>query len=138
MKVKRQKFPTIMAAVVVGGMLSWAGAAGVNAQGTTGGPKPGKALWTDYWGMSKEIQGTVDTIIFTQSKNTAAGDPYHNYPHYVPEGSRIVSYSMSTKQLKVLTEDFSTAFDPCVYWDGKKFTFAGINKKGGGCQIWEM
>ena len=138
MKGKRQKFTTIMAAVVVGGMLSWAGAAGVEAQVTTGGPKPGKALWTDYWGMSKEIQGTVDTIIFTQSKNTAAGDPYHNYPHYVPEGSRIVSYNMSTKQLKVLTEDFSTAFDPCVYWDGKKFTFAGINKKGGGCQIWEM
>ncbi|MCK6470089.1 MAG: hypothetical protein L6Q53_18145, partial [Candidatus Brocadia sinica] len=104
----------------------------------TGGSKQGKALWTDYSGMSKEVQGPVDVILFTQSPRTAKGDPYQNYPHYVSEGSRIVSYNLKTKELKVLTNDFASAFDPCTYWDGKKFAFAGIHKNGGGCQIWEM
>lgn len=103
-----------------------------------GGAKPGKALWTDYWGMSKEVQGPVDTILFVQSKPTASGDPYHSYPYYVPSESRIASYNVNTKQLNVLTKDFQCAFDPCTYWDGSKFLFAGIHKKGGGCQIWEM
>ena len=33
------------------------------------------------------------------------------------EGSRIVSYNLNTKELKVLIGDFATAFDPCTYWD---------------------
>lgn len=102
-----------------------------------GSANPGKALFTDYWGMSQELQGSVDTVIFTQSKPTASGDPYHNYPYYVPEDSRIVSYNIKSKQLKVLTEGFKCAFDPCTYWDGSKFLFAGI-KSGNDCQIWEM
>ena len=35
---------------------------------TFGGITPDKAYFTDYWGKSQEVQGTVDSIIFTQSK----------------------------------------------------------------------
>ena len=55
-----------------------------------------------------------------------------------PGGRKIVSYGLKAKELKVLTNDFAAAFDPCTYWDGEKFTFAGVHKKGGGCRIWEM
>ncbi|MGR3220836.1 MAG: hydrazine synthase subunit alpha [Candidatus Anammoxibacter sp.] len=102
-----------------------------------GSGTPDKALYTDYWGVSQEIQGTIDTIVFTQSKPTVTGDPYHNYPYYIPEGSRIVSYNMKSKQLKVLTEGFNSAFDPCTSWDGSKFLFAG-SKSGKNVQIWEI
>jgi len=104
-----------------------------------GGSKPGKALWTDYWGTSKELQGNVSQIIFTQSPKTAAGDPYHKYPNNVSEGSRIASLDLSSKQVKVLTEGFSTASDPCIYWEPSKFVFAGTKKgASGGQQLWEM
>ena len=99
-----------------------------------GSGKPDKALFTDYWGRSQEVQGTIDTIVFTQSKPTVTGDPYHNYPYYIPEGSRIVSYNVKSKQLKVLTEGFNSAFDPCTYWDGSKLLFAG-SKSGKMCRF---
>ncbi|MCE7866707.1 MAG: hypothetical protein DYG83_07740 [Candidatus Brocadia sp. AMX2] len=127
----------VMASALIAGALV-CGDIFASNQVMTGGSKQGKALWTDYCGMSKEVQGPVDVVLFTQSPRTAKGDPYQNYPHYVSEGSRIVSFNLKTKELKVLTNDFASAFDPCTYWDGKKFTFAGIHKKGGGCQIWEM
>src|SRR3989304_4955958 len=73
-----------------------------------------------------------------QATRAAEGYPYQDVSSHCAEGSRIVSYGLKTKELKVLTGDFATAFDPCTYWDGKKFTFAGVHKKGGGCQIWEM
>ncbi|MEE9515060.1 MAG: hypothetical protein V3V54_03425 [Candidatus Brocadiales bacterium] len=119
--------------LTVAGVCGSASAANVNI----GGPKPGKAWYTDYWGISKEWQGDVSSILFTQSKKTAAGDPYHQYPNYLPEGSRIVSMDLGGKQVKVLTSGFSTAFDPCTDWDGKRFAFAGT-KGGGHTQIWEM
>jgi len=102
-----------------------------------GGVTPDKAYFTDYWGKSQEVQGTIDNIVFTQSKQTSDGDPYHSYPYYIPEGSRIVSYNTSSKKIKVLTEGFQTAFDPCTYWDGSKMIFAGI-KTGKNVQIWEI
>ncbi len=119
--------------IVLGLFCSVAFSAPIN----TGSGKPDKALYTDYWGMSTEVQGNVDSIVFTQSKPTAAGDPYHNYPYYVPEESRIVSYNIKSKELKVLTEGFKCAFDPCTYWDGSKLLFAGV-KSGNDCQIWEI
>ncbi len=136
--MSNKRVSVAMASALVAGALVCGEIFAANNQVMTGGSKPGKALWTDYSGMSKEVQGPVDTILFTQSPRTEKGDPYHNYPHYVSEGSRIVSLNLKTKELKVLTGDFASAFDPCTYWDGKKFTFAGIHKKGGGCQIWEM
>ncbi|MCF6150685.1 MAG: hypothetical protein E3K37_18815 [Candidatus Kuenenia sp.] len=133
----KRKLGVIASAFVAGALVC--GSTLVNAEPVmTGGPVQGKALWTDYCGMSKEVQGPVNQILFTQSPRTVKGDPYQNYPHYIPEGSRIALYDLNTRELKVLTNDFATAFDPCTYWDGKKFAFAGVHKKGGGCQIWEM
>lgn len=135
--MKRRLLLKTMTMLAAGLVILWS--LDSSAQVMVGGPKPGKALWTDFWGMSKEIQGKVSTVIFTQSPKTAAGDPYHRYPDYVPEGSRICSIDLGSKQSKVLTEGFSTAFDPCVYWDAKKFVFAGIQKgASGGPQLWEM
>ena len=136
--MSKRKIGGVMASAFIAGVLVCGSIFASGNQVMTGGSKQGKALWTDYCGMSKEVQGPVDVLLFTQSPRTAKGDPYQNYPHYVPEGSRIVSYGLKAKELKVLTNDFATAFDPCTYWDGKKFTFAGVHKKGGGCQIWEM
>ena len=127
-----------MASAFIAGALVCGSIFASGNQVMVGGSKQGKALWTDYSGMSKEVQGPVDALLFTQSPRTAKGDPYQSYPHYVPEGSRVVLYNLKTKELKVLTNDFASAFDPCTYWDGKKFAFAGVHKKGGGCQIWEM
>jgi len=133
----KRKLGIIASAFVAGALVC--GSTLVNAEPVmTGGPVQGKALWTDYCGMSKEVQGPVNQILFTQSPRTAKGDPYQNYPHYIPEGSRIALYDLNSRELKVLTNDFATAFDPCTYWNGKKFAFAGVHKKGGGCQIWEM
>ena len=134
--MSKRKIGGVMASAFIAGALVCGSIFASGNQVMVGGSKQGKALWTDYSGTSKEVQGPVDTILFTQSLRTAKGDPYQNYPHYVPEGSRIVSYNLNTKELKVLTGDFASAFDPCTYWDGKKFTFAGVHKKGGGCQIW--
>ncbi|ODS33869.1 MAG: hydrazine synthase alpha subunit [Candidatus Scalindua rubra] len=108
------------------------------AQVMTGGHKPGKAIWGDYWGMAIEAQGNVESVVFTQSKPTLAGDPYHQYPNYVSNDSRIVSYNTKTRSLKVLTKDFQSAYDPCLYWDCTKIAFAGVHKNGGGSQLWEM
>jgi len=108
------------------------------AQVMTGGPKPGKAIWADYWGMAREIQGTIDTVVFTQSKPTTAGDPYHLYPNYVSNDSRIVSYNTKTRKLTVLTKELQSAFDPCLNWDSTRVAFAGVHKNGGGCQLWEV
>ena len=125
---------TLVGIMAIGGLFS----SNSQAQVMTGGHKPGKAIWADYWGMSKEIQGTVDTVVFTQSKPTLEGDPYHQYPAYVSNDSRIVSYNMKTRKLNVLTKDFKSAYDPCLYWDCTKIAFAGVHKKGGGSQLWEM
>ena len=125
---------TLVGIMAIGGLFS----SNSQAQVMTGGHKPGKAIWADYWGMSKEIQGTVDTVVFTQSKPTLEGDPYHQYPAYVSNDSRIVSYNMKTRKLNVLTKDFKSAYDPCLFWDCTKIAFAGVHKKGGGSQLWEM
>ena len=136
--MSKRKIAGVMASAFIAGALVCGSIFASGNQVMVGGSKQGKALWTDYCGMSKEVQGPVDSLLFTQSPRTAKGDPYQSYPNYVPEGSRIVLYNLNTKELKVLTGDFASAFDPCTYWDGKKFAFAGIHKKGGGCQIWEM
>ncbi len=129
----KRKLGVIASAFVAGALVC--GSTLVNAEPVmTGGPVQGKALWTDYSGMSKEVQGPVSQILFTQSPRTAKGDPYQNYPHYIPEGSRIVLFDLNTKELKVLTNDFATAFDPCTYWDGKKFAFAGYTRKAAGAR----
>ncbi|HHT9134713.1 MAG TPA: hypothetical protein ACFYD2_07415, partial [Candidatus Avalokitesvara rifleensis] len=47
--------------LVAAGYYGSASAANVNI----GGPKPGTAVYTDYWGISKEWQGDVNTILFT-------------------------------------------------------------------------
>ena len=125
---------TLVGIMAIGGLFS----SNSQAQVMTGGHKPGKAIWADYWGMSKEIQGTVDTVVFTQSKPTLEGDPYHQYPAYVSNDSRIVSYNTKTRKLNVLTKDFKSAYDPCLFWDCTKIAFAGVHKKGGGSQLWEM
>jgi hypothetical protein len=125
---------TLVGIMAIGGLFS----SNSQAQVMTGGHKPGKAIWADYWGMSKEIQGTVDSVVFTQSKPTLEGDPYHQYPAYVSNDSRIVSYNMKTRKLNVLTKDFKSAYDPCLFWDCTKIAFAGVHKKGGGSQLWEM
>jgi len=133
----KKKIGVLASALIAGALVC--GSTLVKAEPVmVGGSVQGKALWTDYSGMSKEVQGPVNKILFTQSRPTSEGDPYQNYPHYVPKGSRIVLYDLNRRDLKVLTKDFETAFDPCTYWDGKKFAFAGVHKKGGGCQIWEM
>ncbi|GJQ59244.1 MAG: hypothetical protein D8M57_05195 [Candidatus Scalindua sp. AMX11] len=124
----------LVGAVAVGGLFG----STCQAQVMVGGHKPGAAIWGDYWGMSKQIQGTVESVVFTQSKPTSAGDPYHQYPNYIPNASRIVSYNMKSRSLQVLTKDFKSAFDPCLNWDCSKVAFAGVHKNGGGCQIWEM
>lgn len=134
----KMKLGGIIASAVVAGAMVCGHVFASGNQVMVGGSKQGKALWTDYCGMSKEVQGQVNKILFTQSPQTAKGDPYQNYPHYIPEGSRIVLYDLNSRELKVLTSDFVTAFDPCTYWDGSKFAFAGVHKKGGGCQVWEM
>ncbi len=125
---------TLVGIMAIGGLFS----SNSQAQVMTGGHKPGKATWGDYWGMSKEIQGTVDAVVFTQSKPTLEGDPYHQYPAYVSNDSRIVSYNMKTRKLNVLTKDFKSAYDPCLNWDCTRIAFAGVHKKGGGSQLWEM
>jgi Tol biopolymer transport system component len=135
MKKGLLKSIALVGVVAIWGLFS---SADCQAQVMTGGAKPGKAIWGDYWGMAKEIQGEVDTVVFTQSKPTTAGDPYHQYPNYVSNDSRIVSYNTKTRSLKVLTNDFQSAFDPCLNWDCSKVAFAGVHKNGGGCQIWEV
>ena len=135
MKKGLLKSIALVGVVALWGLLS---SANCQAQVMTGGAKPGKAIWADYWGMAREIQGEVDTVVFTQSKPTTAGDPYHQYPNYVSNDSRIVSYNTKTRSLKVLTKDFQSAFDPCLYWDCSKLAFAGVHKNGGGCQLWEI
>ena len=101
--MSKRKIGGVMASAFIAGALVCGSIFASGNQVMVGGSKQGKALWTDYCGMSKEVQGPVDTILFTQSPRTAKGDPYQNYPHYVPEGSRIVSYNLNTKELKVLT-----------------------------------
>src|SRR4030067_3822033 len=118
--MSKRKIGTIMASAFVAGPLVCGNLFASGSQVMTGGSKQGKALWTDYGGMSKKAQGPVSAMLFTQSPRTEKGDPYQNYPNYVSEGSRIVSYNMQTKELKVLTGDFASAFDPCTYWGGKK------------------
>jgi hydrazine synthase subunit len=134
----KKRFLASMALVgimAIGGLFSGK----CQAQVMTGGHKPGKAIWGDYWGMAREAQGTIDTVVFTQSKPTMEGDPYHQYPAYVSKDSRIVSYSTKSRKLNVLTNDFRSAFDPCLNWDCSKIAFAGVHKSGdGGCHIWEM
>ncbi len=124
---------TLVGIMAIGGLFS-----NCQAQVMMGGHKPGKATWGDYWGMSKEIQGPIESMLFTQSKPTLAGDPYHQYPNYVSNDSRIALYNMKSRKLSVLTKDFQSAFDPCLYWDSSKFVFAGVHKRGDNCQIWEM
>jgi len=125
---------TLVGIMAIGGLFS----SNSQAQVMTGGYKPGKAIWGDYWGMAREAQGTIDTVVFTQSKPTLEGDPYHQYPAYVSNDSRIVSYNTKTRKLNVLTKDFKSAYDPCLFWDSTKIAFAGVHKKGGGSQLWEM
>ena len=135
MKMGFFKSMALVGVVAIWGLFS---SADCQAQVMTGGPKPGEAIWADYWGMSKQIQGNIESVVFTQSKPTLAGDPYHQYPNYVSNDSRIVCYDMKSRSLKVLTKDFQSAYDPCLNWDCSKVAFAGVHKNGGGSQLWEM
>src|SRR3972149_2976330 len=131
--MSKRKIGGVMASAFIAGALVCGSIFASGNQVMTGGSKQGKSLWTDYCGMSKEVQGPVDAILFTQSPRTAKGDPYQNYPHYVPEGSRVVSYGLKTKELKVLTNDFATAFDPWTFLGGgRKNCYCGGERKRGG------
>jgi len=101
--MSKRKIGGVMASAFIAGALVCGSIFASGNQVMTGGSKQGKSLWTDYCGMSKEVQGPVDAILFTQSPRTAKGDPYQNYPHYVPEGSRVVSYGLDT--VYTVTED---------------------------------
>ena len=96
-KARSFKFVAVISLVI--GLMS---SAAFSAPVGMGSAVPGKALYGDYWGKSQEVQGDVESVVFTQSKQTASGDPYHSYPYYLPENSRIVSYNIKSKKLKVL------------------------------------
>ena len=71
--MSKRKIGGVMASAFIAGALVCGSIFASGNQVMTGGSKQGKALWTDYCGMSKEVQGPVDAILFTQSPRTAKG-----------------------------------------------------------------
>jgi len=62
--MSKSKIGGVMASAFIAGALVCGSIFASGNQVMTGGSKQGKALWTDYCGMSKEVQGPVDVILF--------------------------------------------------------------------------
>jgi len=58
--MSKSKIGGVMASAFIAGALVCGSIFASGNQVMTGGSKQGKALWTDYCGMSKEVQGPVD------------------------------------------------------------------------------
>ena len=74
-QMSKRKIGGVMASAIMAGALVCGSIFASGNQVMVGGSKQGKALWTDYSGMSKEVQGPVDALLFTQSPRTAKGSP---------------------------------------------------------------
>jgi len=77
-----------MASAFIAGALVCGSIFASGNQVMTGGSKQGKSLWTDYCGMSKEVQGPVDAILFTQSPRTAKGRSLSELSSLCPGGQQ--------------------------------------------------
>lgn len=83
------------------------------------------------------------SIVFTQIpivQSEQKFDKRFNFQSPPPEQCRIVSLTPAKPdgELKLLTEEFYSACDPCVSFDGKKLLFAARRSPGEEWNIWEM
>ena len=76
-------------------------------------------------------------IVFVQEPVSQTADAQRVYPGAAAEGSRIVRLEPEGS-LRVLTEDFASAADPCVSFDGTRLLFAGRRELADSWDIWEM
>lgn len=87
----------------------------------------------------KELDETLiekSEIIFVIVPSTAQEKILSKYV----EGSKIVKLSLEdhSKSIVILTDEFYSAMDPDVSFDGKKILFAGKKKENDRWRIWEM
>ena len=89
-----------------------------------------------------------EAVLFVRIPNKPNGRPGIYYEPFMEHfgksahvpGAQIVKLSPPTPdgKLTVLTEDFFSAEEPELSYDGKKFLFAGQRTADDGCEVWEM